>query len=214
MWEDGIREREQYEYREQTAIQRAMDRNCSWLSMRLGMGVTEGLLVGSCCRDGGPETRGVHHHATQNGIEKPRTGPLRGGTHGFVSPLLRQLCTWDFLLFQNPRCQARGGTRVQKLLPRTLWAACSSAAALPCPLKLGGKQMIVIICSLMFFDLPLQLKSILVVEGCVKLSAPQTFLTWSWAGFGPVVKDSALQLKLETKGFNFLMKQQAPQLKL
>lgn len=103
---------------------------------------------------------------------------------------------------------------MQKLLPCTLSAAYSSAATLPCPLKLGGKQMIVIICSLMFFDLLLQLKSILVGEGCVKLSAPQTFLILSWAGSGPVVKDSTLQLKLETKGLKLLMKQQTSQLKL
>lgn len=191
--------------RTETVCGWASDWACEWQKgYWLGHAAGIGVLKPTVCTT-------VQHRMVS---KDPGLGLWEGGTHGFVSPLLRQLCTWDFLLFQYPRCQARGGTRVQKLLPRTLWAACSSAATLPCPLKLGGKQMIVIICSLMFFDLLLQLKSILVGEGCVKLSAPQTFLTWSWAGSGQVVKESALQLKLETKGLKLLMKQQTSQLKL
>lgn len=67
---------------------------------------------------------GVHHHPMENGRRRPPTWPLIRGTHGFVSHLLRQLCSWAFLLFQYPRCQAREGTGAQKLLPRSLWAAC------------------------------------------------------------------------------------------
>lgn len=150
---------------------------CLWLRNRLGMRVMKGCWLCYAAGTGTLKPAAVPL-SIENGCQRAQTWPPR---HMDLSLICSDCCAAGIffcssILDVNPTealgCRSGSHTACEQ--------PASFVVALPCPLKLGGKQVTAITCFLMLFDLLLQLKLILVGEACVKLSALRIFLTWSW----------------------------------